>query len=184
MDIADLPNEIDVVRDVSERLAEAGIPFMLTGSMAMNYYAEPRMTRDIDVVLELEPGDADHLASVFEDAYYVDRSAVADAIRHRSSFNLIHREGIIKVDCFPRKAGPFREVEFQRRQQIVLGDAPTYIVTREDLILAKLQWARESLSEMQLRDIRNLMAASFDEAYVVSWVERLDLGEIWRKARP
>jgi len=48
-----MQNELDVLRDVSRRLESAGIAYMLTGSMAMNYYAQPRMTRDIDLVLEV-----------------------------------------------------------------------------------------------------------------------------------
>lgn len=35
---------------VGERLDRAGIPYMVSGSMAMNYYAQPRMTRDIDLI--------------------------------------------------------------------------------------------------------------------------------------
>ena len=50
--------ELDIVRDVSERLTRAGIPFMLTGSMAMNACAQPRMTRDVDVVINVGPEDA------------------------------------------------------------------------------------------------------------------------------
>ena len=45
-------NEIDIVRDISQRFEQVGIPYMLTGSMAMNYYAQPRMTRDIDMVVQ------------------------------------------------------------------------------------------------------------------------------------
>lgn len=183
-DSRDLPNEIDVLRDVSERLERAGIPFMLTGSLAMNYYAEPRMTRDIDLVIELQPDDVERVAALFEPIYYVSREAVAEAAIHRSSFNLIHRDSVIKVDCFPRKPGAFREAEFDRRRHAKIGDFSTYLVTREDLILSKLLWARESLSEVQLRDIRNLMTSPFDEAYVLDWVDRLGLAEIWTQAHP
>lgn len=45
--------ELDVLRIVSERLAAAGIRYMLTGSYAMAFYATPRMTRDLDLVVEL-----------------------------------------------------------------------------------------------------------------------------------
>ena len=45
-------NEIDIVRDVSRKFDQAGLRYMLTGSMAMNYYAQPRMTRNIDKLLE------------------------------------------------------------------------------------------------------------------------------------
>ncbi len=53
-----MQNELDIVRDVSVRLDSAGLAYMLTGSVAMNYYAQPRMTRDIDVVVALRPADA------------------------------------------------------------------------------------------------------------------------------
>lgn len=45
-----MSSELDVLRIVSERLEAAGLAFMLTGSLAMSYYATPRMTRDLDLV--------------------------------------------------------------------------------------------------------------------------------------
>ena len=40
-----MQNELDIVRDVSMRLDGAEIGYMLTGSIAMNYYAEPRTSK-------------------------------------------------------------------------------------------------------------------------------------------
>ena len=77
-----MPKEIDVLRDVSKRLTFAGIKYMLTGSFAMNYYAEPRMTRDIDIVIEVGKKDAHRLMALFEPEYYVPRGAVAHALSH------------------------------------------------------------------------------------------------------
>ena len=91
-DTEHLPNELDILRDVSERFERAGIPFMLTGSLAMNYYAEPRMTRDVDMVIEIQPDDTGRVATLFEPEYYVSRDAVAEAVAHRTSFYLIHRD--------------------------------------------------------------------------------------------
>jgi hypothetical protein len=54
-----MQNELDILRDISMRLEQAGISYMLTGSMAMNYYAQPRMTRDIDLVVALTPQDTE-----------------------------------------------------------------------------------------------------------------------------
>lgn len=180
----DLPNELDVLRDVSARLDGAGLAFMLTGSLAMNYYAEPRMTRDIDVVIALRRADAAPVRALFEAEYYVDEGAVAEALEYHTSFNVIHRDSVIKVDCFPRKPDPFHETEFERRRRVRIGDFATWMVTPEDLILSKLLWAREASSEMQLRDVRNLLAAPFDQAYVLDWVGRLGLDETWRRATP
>ena len=84
-----IQTELDVLRDVSQRLTSGGVAFMLTGSMAMNYYAQPRMTRDIDLVVKLASEQIDLLVSMFENEYYVDRHAVARAIAEQSLFNLI-----------------------------------------------------------------------------------------------
>jgi len=169
-----MKTELDVLLDVTQRLESGGVAFMLTGSMAMNFYAQPRMTRDIDLVVQVTSNQTDLLVSLFEAEYYVDRLAIARAIAQRSVFNLIHNETIIKFDCIVLKDHQFRQEEFGRRQRITLGDFQTWIVTREDLILSKLYWARDSKSELQLRDVRNLLSSDCDMPYLFSRAE--DLG--------
>jgi hypothetical protein len=156
---------------------------MLTGSMAMNYYAEPRMTRDIDLVVALEPAHSESFVRSFEADYYVDRRAVANAIARRSMFNLIHNEAIIKVDCIVLKSDAYRQEEFARRKRINLGDFQTWIVSREDLVLSKLDWAKGSESELQLRDVRNLLAPECDAAYLRSRAMVLGLDELLREVQ-
>ncbi|HEV8672743.1 MAG TPA: hypothetical protein VGX21_01745 [Methylomirabilota bacterium] len=48
-----MSEELEVLKSVARRLDDLGIPYMVTGSMATSYYAVPRMTRDIDIVVEL-----------------------------------------------------------------------------------------------------------------------------------
>ena len=146
---------------------------MLTGSMAMNFYAQPRMTRDIDLVVKLNSDQTGLLISLFEEEYYLDRLAITKAIAQRSMFNLIHNETIVKFDCIVLKDQPYRQEEFARRQRVTLGDFQTWIVTREDLILSKLYWARDSKSELQLRDVRNLLSSDCDMPYLFSRAEKL-----------
>jgi hypothetical protein len=141
---------------------------MVTGSMAMNYYAQPRMTRDIDVVMALENSDTERLMNLFSEEYYIDQQAVARAITQRSIFNFIHQESVIKVDAIVRKDDAYREEEFARRQRVTITDFETWIVTLEDLILSKLYWARDSRSELQLRDVRNLLRLNCDRNYLSS----------------
>jgi hypothetical protein len=174
-----LPDEIDVLRDVSGRLEGAGISFMLTGSLAMNYYATPRMTRDIDVVADLEQPDVSRIVGMFESDYYVSPEAVADAVRDRSSFNLIEQTRVMKVDVFPRKRDPFRESEFARRREVTISGFSTWLVTAEDLVLAKLLWARDSHSAVQLRDVRALVHGALDLDYIAGWVHTLGLQDLW-----
>ena len=75
-----IENELDVLRDVSQRLKSQGIEFMLTGSLAMNYYAQPRMTRDIDLVIALNEAQTARFVDLFESDYYLDKKVVANAI--------------------------------------------------------------------------------------------------------
>jgi hypothetical protein len=168
-----IETELDVLRDVSRRLEGAGISFMLTGSVAMNYYAQPRMTRDIDLVVSLNGTQIEVFFRLFEEEYYLDRQSVADAISRHRMFNLIHNESVIKVDCVVLKTDAYRQEEFARRRKINLGDFETWIVSREDLILSKLFWARDSKSEMQLGDVRNLLSTDCDMEYVRSRAKTL-----------
>jgi hypothetical protein len=176
-----MQNELDIVRDVSAKLDSAGIGYMLTGSMAMNYYAQPRMTRDIDVVVALRPADAVRVVQLFSADYYVSREAVDNSIAHQSLFNLIHNESVIKVDCIVRKQNEYRLTEFNRRQRIKIEDFETWIVSKEDLILSKLFWAKDSHSELQLRDVKNLVATGCDRDYIRQWTRELGVVNLWQE---
>lgn len=171
-------NEIDIVRDISHKFEQAGIPFMLTGSMAMNYYAQPRMTRDIDVVAAIEAKDVEAFLRLFGGDYYVSAESVRESVAHESMFNLIHLESVIKVDCIVRKNSEYRRTEFARRQPIKVLDFTTWIVSKEDLIISKLFWAKDSHSELQLRDVQNLLATGFDAAYLHRWTPALELDKL------
>src|SRR6266513_80628 len=159
-------NQIDIVRDISRKFGHAGIAYMLTGSMAINYYAQPRMTRDIDVVIAIAPEDVDRGAALFRPDYYMSEENIRESLVQESSFNLIHHESVIKVDCIVRKSSEYRRREFDRRQKISIRDFTTFIVSKEDLIVSKLLWASDSHSELQLRDVKNLLATGYDAAYV------------------
>lgn len=171
-------NEIDIVRDVSHRFEQAGISYMLTGSMAMNYYAQPRMTRDIDVVIAIAPEDIHRLAASFRPDYYVSEESIRESLTHESIFNLIHQDSVIKVDCIVRKKGEYRRVEFERRYRISILDFTTFIVSKEDLIISKLLWAKDSQSEIQLGDVKNLLATGYDTIYLQRWTRYLGLDNL------
>ena len=174
-------NEFDVLSDVTRRLTKAGIPHMLTGSLAMNYYSLPRMTRDIDIVVEVAAEDADKIISTFEAHYYVERTAVSRAIEHERSFNMINNEAFIKVDCIIRKSSEYRQLEFSRRRQVEISGVQVWIVSKEDLIISKLDWASDSHSELQLRDVENLLASGYDVDYLEHWTRKLELGTLLRE---
>ena len=92
-------------------------------------------------------------------------------------FNVIHFESVIKVYFIVLMNTPFAVSEFGRRSQLTVGDFQTTIISREDLILSKLVWAKNSGSEMQLRDVRNLLGRDCDLDYLRAWAEELTVKE-------
>ena len=99
--------------------------------------------------------------------------------RGTSLFNLIHQESVIKVDCIVRKNTPYRLAEFERRQRIAIEDFSTWIASKEDLIISKLWWAKDSHSELQLRDVKNLASTGCDTGYAERWTNELGLHNLW-----
>jgi hypothetical protein len=176
--------ELEVLKIVTGRLANARIPYMVTGSIAANYYAVPRMTRDIDVVVELTEQDIDRVVELFGHDFYVDPEIVRTAVRGKTLFNMIHSAFVIKVDVVIRKDSEYRRTEFSRRKPASVEGHGFFIVSPEDLILSKLEWAKDTRSEMQLADVRNLVASvrDVDHAYLRQWVHRLGLEAIYREA--
>lgn len=173
-----IKTELDIVRDISNRLEAAEIAFMLTGSMAMNYYAQPRMTRDVDLVISLDKTQIEKFLSLFEGDYYFERRNVIQAVSQRRMFNLIHYTSVIKVDFVVLKTDDFKQEEFARRKRISISDFHTWVVSREDLILSKLLWAKTSKSEMQLSDVRNLLTGDCDMTYIHTRAEALAVTDL------
>jgi hypothetical protein len=177
-------SELDLLLDVARRLEEAGLDYMLTGSMALNHYAQPRMTRDIDFVIALLLKDLELLPQIFGEDFYFSPEAAREAIFHQSCFNVIHQESLIKVDFMIRKREDYRLLEFERRRRIEVAGCPLWIVSKEDLILSKLDWARQSQSERQLSDVENLLATGADMEYLQTWSRRLSLTAMLTRVSP
>jgi hypothetical protein len=178
-----MSEEKEVLKIVVTRLESAHIAYMATGSIAANFYTVPRMTRDIDFVVELTENDVDRFCSLFEKDFYIDKHAVQQAIRQKGMFNIIHQGSIVKVDFIPRKDSEYRRLEFSRRQMISFEGVNVAITAPEDLILSKLYWTKDSHSEMQLRDARNLVQTvpNLDTAYLAEWVVKLNLEDIYKE---
>jgi hypothetical protein len=176
-------DELEVLKSVTAQLEGAGIPYRVTGSMAANFYAVPRMPRDIDLVIELSERDVDRVTRLFQQEYYVDRDMVQRAVRDHVTFNMIHNTLVVKVDCVVRKEMEYRREEFARHRAVSIADQRVYIVSPEDLILPELDWAKESRSQMQLDDVWNLLQSvqGLDAEYLNGWADRLGLTTLYQE---
>ena len=146
--------------------------------MALDAYGHARATNDI--VIQIGCLDIQKVFPLFEKDFYISREAVQEALANESMFNIIDNETVFKVDFIVAKKDDFSKQQFQRRQKMTIGPRCIYVISPEDLILSKLQWSRESLSEIQENDIRSILRVqgkTLDKKYLEVWVEKMGFKE-------
>lgn len=166
---------VDLLPRAIEMLESEQVPYMLTGSIASSFYGEVRSTRDIDIVIDPDPGALERLISRLRaEGLYADRDAARVALAERGQFNAVLGES--KIDFVIRKETPFGRTEFGRRRHEQLPGFGVDIVAVEDLILTKLVWASQTDSERHRRDVAgmlNIWVEQLDREYLVTWAEEL-----------
>lgn len=158
---------------------------MLVGSFASGAYGEPRLTQDIDIVVELSLAQVPALCRGFpEGEYYVSPEAATQAVLTCGQFNVIHPSSGNKIDFLLVRGDPWGREQFARRQRVrILPDSDGYAARPEDIIISKMEYYREGGSEKHLRDITGILKVSGDRVdrdYVAQWAERLGVVDIWR----
>jgi hypothetical protein len=164
----------ELLETVTRLLDQKGIGYMISGSLALNVYCIPRMTLDIDIVIELNQDNLSDFLEIFSTGYYLNADTVIQEIRRKGMFNVIdHRSGF-KIDFIIRKDTEYRRLEFSRKTLIMLDDIPVWLVTAEDLVVSKIGWIQQLQSDRQIQDIKMLMTIpEIDTEYIISWCEKL-----------
>lgn len=171
----------EVIKKVVAGLESCGIPYMLTGAIAVNYYGRPRLTHDIDIIVEVKIEKARELIITFEDEFYISLDGVLDAIQNHTVFNLIHHQTGLKIDCWILKDDEFDQMRFSRRQRCYIFDQEMFISSPEDLILMKLCWYKDSGSEKHLLDVRGIyqiQSGKLNKQYLESWAQKLSVKDL------
>lgn len=173
----------DLVVLLVDILDAAHVPYMVVGSVASSYHGEPRMTRDLDVVVDPTPDSLRVLVSRLQAAgLYADPDAAASALSNRTQFNAIDPASGWKVDLIILGQRAFDRAEFARRTVAQLLRTKVQMATAEDVILAKLEWALAGESERQLRDVAAILAVSgdgLDFDYLDGWAAQLGVTQLW-----
>ena len=166
----------ELIRNITSSLDQKGIPYMISGSLAFNMYCIPRMSMDIDLVIELNLSNVYDFLDIFRTGYYIDNKTVLQEIKKGGMFNVIdHRTGF-KIDFIIRKNTEYRLLEFSRKIHKMLMDIPVWVVSPEDLVISKLAWIQEVQSEKQSQDIMMMMLLpAIDRDYINLWCKNLDL---------
>ncbi|HOU89722.1 MAG TPA: hypothetical protein PLU22_01690 [Polyangiaceae bacterium] len=174
-----------------DKLAELGVPYMVTGSVAALLYGEPRLTHDVDVVVDLASRAAIHrLPELFpDDAFYCPPLEVIvqeASRRQRGHFKLIEQLTGLKADVYLANEDPLALAGLQRRRSLEVGGRPLVVAPPEYVVVRKLEFFREGGSEKHLRDIEGILRVSgelVDEPWLEGWVRRLGLEALWARCR-
>jgi len=173
--------EKELLADCLRRLNRTGVPYMLTGSMASNYWGIPRTTHDLDFVVQLPERAVSALAEAFSDDFYLDPEMIRSALRPPHQFNAIDTRSALKVDFWLLQPNPFEKSMFERRIRADLFGETAWICTAEDVMLHKLHWHRMTPSERQIGDAAGVAAVqsgSLDLDYLKLWACELRVGDI------
>ena len=175
---------------VIEALERLGVSYVIGGSLASAVHGVPRATLDTDLVADLKPAHAGSLAQALQPAFYADEGAIRAAIGLEQSFNVIHLETMFKVDVFVAGSKAFARQQLARRSARVVADDPertAYLLSAEDILLAKLDWYRQGgeVSERQWRDVLGVLRAQagrLDQAYLRQWAAQLRVSDLLERA--
>lgn len=153
-----------------------GISYYIGGSVASSAYGQRRGTADVDVVADIQLSQAQRLVKLLEQEYYISVDMIKDAIRHRSSFNIIYLSTMTKIDIFIPKPRSFSQQEHLRARPMILiaGTRPFLLSSPEDIILNKLEWYKMGgeISTRQWNDVLGVLQrqkATLDLSYLRQW---------------
>ena len=149
------------------RLNMSGIRYMVTGAVASIIYGEPRLTHDIDVIMELSDESARKVVKAFplEEFCCPPIEILKLEINRplRGHFNLIHHETGFKADVYTLGRDELHHWAMSKRMRIDVIGEPIWLAPPEYVILRKLEFFREGGSEKHLRDIAGMIEISSDK---------------------
>jgi hypothetical protein len=186
------PDEIsEAVKPVAEALEQLGVLYYIGGSVASSAYGIARSTLDVDIVSALRLEHIPQLVAILKDKYYISEDSIADAIRSKASFNLLHLESALKIDIFITKNRTYDQTAAKRIRADTISvneDAPRfYLSAPEDVVLAKLEWLKSGgqTSERQWNDILGVLKVQgvhIDEEYLRLWAGQLGVLDLLERA--
>ena len=157
---------IDLYTRMLLPLNRTGLKFMITGSVAVIAYGEPRTTNDVDIVIDLSPDNAYklHRAYASSDFYAPPADVMAmEAEEAEGQFNVVHLDSVMRADFYVAGNDPLHQWALQNRRMERIGGIDLPFAPLEYLIIRKLEYFRNTKSDRHLRDVAGLMRVSGEQ---------------------
>ncbi|MBT8336567.1 MAG: nucleotidyl transferase AbiEii/AbiGii toxin family protein [Gemmatimonadetes bacterium] len=170
-------------------LEDAGVEYMITGGVASVIYGDPRFTRDVDIVVELNTsGIADFIGAFDSEDFYLPPPEVLEEEVGRPEgghFNVLHHDTALRADVYLAGEVRLHRWALDRVVRLPVGATTISVAPIEYVILRKLQYFRDSGSDRHLRDISMMLRLSgdtVDRDALKEWCERLELEHLLETA--
>jgi len=173
-----MTSQNDFLKKLVKALDNCSIPYMLSGSFSSSFYGQPRATQDADIIIATTEEQLIAFVKSLGDDYYVSDDTTREALKNNSMFNVIDIQNSWKADFIIRKNRPFSIEEFTRRQKANIMGLDVWIVSPEDIILSKLEWAKNSESGQQFLDALGVAIVQYDRLdrdYLYKWAKELQV---------
>ncbi len=168
--------------NVVKILDKLKIKYFITGGYAVSVWGRPRSTADIDIVIELIEPQIESLFGALKKiskSGYLDKDVARYAVKHNGEFNFIEPETGLKVDFWVVKNDKRAETEYKNRVIKKISNRNIYFISPEDLIISKLFWYRETMSNRHLEDIESIIKISkLDKSYLKNKAQEFNVLDI------
>lgn len=174
----------DFLKRLIDALNDAGVPYMLSGSMCSSFHGRPRATNDVDIVIAPTETQLERFAQSLGNDYYLSLDAVRDAFKRNSMFNVIDIESGWKADFVIRKKRPFSSEEFKRRRKVNITGLDIWVVSPEDMVLTKLEWSKGEVTGNQFQDALGIAVVQWnvlDKDYLLRWAKELQVDSLLKQ---
>lgn len=187
-----LSEPVLVVAELARVFDALGIRYVVGGSVASSLYGIPRATQDVDLVADVRLSHVEALTTALGGRFYVDAEMIRDAIKTRSSFNVVHLATMFKADVFIMQGDLWSREEMTRArpEEVDVPDGKVIIrfASPEDTLLHKLIWYKmgNQVSDRQWGDILGVLKVqgdALDQAYLDQWAPLLDVFSLLVRAR-
>lgn len=182
--------EPDLVGLFVAPLEDVGVTYMITGGVASVVYGDPRFTRDVDLVVEMDSDSVDPFRNVFAggDFYLPPRETLLEELRRTGGghFNVIHRDTALRADIYLAGEDPFHVWALERRRRIDVEGLAIWLAPLEYVVVRKLEYFRMSGSDRHLRDVAMMLRISgplVDAGSLHEWSGRRRVTDLLETAR-
>jgi hypothetical protein len=163
---------------------------MITGAAASIIYGEPRLTLDLDVVVEISVQDINKIIQVFPiDEFYCPPFEIIQVESQRTKkghFNIIHHKTGFRADIYLVGQDKLHLWALEHRKPVDLSGEIFWLAPIEYVILKKLEYYREGSSEKHPKDISGMVTISGDQIdfrLLENKVKEYGLSKEWKRIK-